>query len=160
MIFFCTDNPKKQIIESFDESINIIDYNFRNNFYVKNKRCTSYKELYKKYNFISYLKFCEDIKINVLYSVYDLSNKSKENITFLFDVKTNNIFFLNCVDSLIKRKILNKKISNPIFSNKIVLNISQVEEILNLSRFFIKTKVVTNTNNFFDFVYNFYLSVF
>jgi len=159
MIFFYTDSPKKEYLEKFFERENfyIIDYNIKNNFFLKNKfNSISYKKLYKDFNLVPYKNLYKDIKLNVVFSAicYDEKN-ADEKFDFIFDCKKDDYNFFNCIDSFLIRKKI-KSCFEPKIVENFSLNRIEAKEIIKLSNFLLKTKIINDSNHFFDFIYNYY----
>lgn len=159
MIFFYTDLPKIEYIKKFKdkENVCIID-NVNDKFYFKNKFVAiSYKKLYKNFRQVSYKKIYKDFKFNVLFSAFCYVEElnTEETLELIFICNKGN-YSLDCVDSLLKRKKITKQIKEKLPTDSFILDKNQAKEILNLAKFLLKTRVITKTNNFFDFVYNYY----
>jgi hypothetical protein len=159
MIFFYTDCPKVEYINKFKDKENVhIINNVNSKFYFKNKFVSvSYKQIYKNFKQVPYKKIYDDFKFNVLFSTlcYTKELNTKDLLEFIFICQENNNF-LECVDSLLKRRKIIKQVKDKLQTDSFALNTDQIQEILKLAKFLLKTKVVTKDNNFFDFVYNYY----
>lgn len=144
MIFVCTkkfDNFLKDCNEKFL-------YDFESNVFLNSKN-----------NLIPCSNYCDDLRLNVLHSAYTFfdSMPLDTKFEFIFDPQTSLFGSLNSVDSLIKRKILNNKISNFIYINDFILSLDEIKQIVMISKFFIKTKIVTKTENLFDICFNYHI---
>jgi hypothetical protein len=160
MIFVYSDDIKNFELNSFDKNdLFILDCNLKNNNFLRSKFYKNYKN--KEYNYIKYIKIYNDIKYNSLYSCYKycVSKNYFNNITLVFDKKKDNKDYSDCADCIISfpKRILIKKLLKDISPiKKIPLDRNQIQKIFFLSSFLIKTKVIDQDKNFFDFVLNYY----
>lgn len=159
MIFIYLDKPSFEDLDKYKNSIDTyIINNIGNKFIFKNKFISiSYKQACKNLTLVPYKEKYNDFKLNTLYSAIEyLGNLEKPldiEFHFICNDKQNP---LTCIDSLLKRKKINNFISDFRQTNDFVLNKIQIIQILQLTNFLLKTKVITKSNSFFDFVYNYY----
>ena len=139
MIFLCTKNFDKNFLEN--KELYFIDI-YSNNI--------APKEI-----LVRYKTYCKDIRLNSLYSAYSFLRENKDDIVFVFDLFEDNLFdSLKCIDSFVKRRIIKNKVNFE--ENNYTFTSFDIKNIINIPKFFLKTKLVTNSENFFCICCSYY----
>ena len=159
MIFVYLDKPSFDDLDKYKNSIDTyIINNMSDKFIFKNKFISiPYKQACKNLTLVPYKEKYKDFKLNTLQSALEYLVNSDDltdiEFNFICSDKHNPLI---CIDSLLKRRNINNFIFEFKQTNNFILNKVQIRQILQLTKFLFKTKVITKNNNFFDFVYNYY----
>lgn len=155
MIFVYSDEINSFELSSFDKNeLIIVDNNYK-------KFYKGYKNFYKNFNYIKCIKKYNDIKYNIFYSCYNyyFLNNYNNNISIIFDIKKtkkDHENYFECIISFPKRRFIKNILKETPCPKKLVLNKNEIKEIIFLSNFLIKSKIISPEKSFFDFVYNYY----
>jgi len=159
MIFVYLDKPSFDELDKYKNSTDTyIINNISDKFIFKNKFISvSYKKACKNLTLVPYKEKYKDFKSNTLESALEYLGDSDDSVEIEFNFICNDKQDpLICIDSLLKRRNINNFIFEFKQTNNFTLSKIQIIQILQLTKFLFKTKVITKNNNFFDFVYNYY----